>query len=240
MEHFNITLGRFITFDSELWSKPNGLNFTPSAETLRRLGIGSSFLTFHTSTQPKHYGRLAPLRKAMREITCSSDFLLKQARKNGEVVCSGDGTVTTIMEQSPNKESRILLDHASRDRFDRPRLKLDWRINDQDLKTIRLVAEETGKAFAEQNIARLRIAPEIVEGGHPDLGMHSHHMGTTRMSALPRDGVVDGDCRVHGVENLFIGGSSVFPTGGGCNPTFTIVCLALRLGDHISRNLGLG
>ena len=64
-----------------------------------------------------------------------------------------------------------------------------------------------------------------------------HHMGTTRMSADPRRGVVDADCRVHSVENLYVAGSSVFATSGYTNPTFTIVCLALRLADTLRKRL---
>ena len=60
-----------------------------------------------------------------------------------------------------------------------------------------------------------------------------HHMCATRMSADPQNGVVDADCRVHGMTNLFIGGSSVFATTGQCNPTYTLTQLALRLGDHL-------
>jgi choline dehydrogenase-like flavoprotein len=60
-----------------------------------------------------------------------------------------------------------------------------------------------------------------------------HHMGTTRMHCDPRRGVVDENCRVHGLGNLFIAGSSVFPTAGYANPTLTIVALAIRLADHI-------
>ena len=55
------------------------------------------------------------------------------------------------------------------------------------------------------------------------------------MSADPRLGVVDASTRVHGVANLFIAGSSVFPTAGSANPTLTIVALALRLADHLKR-----
>jgi choline dehydrogenase-like flavoprotein len=68
-------------------------------------------------------------------------------------------------------------------------------------------------------------------------GCH-HHLGTTRMHADPRFGVVDAQCQVHGVRNLFVAGSSVFPTGGHANPTFTVVALALRLADEIRRNFG--
>ena len=61
----------------------------------------------------------------------------------------------------------------------------------------------------------------------------SHHMGTTRMSATAKHGVVDTDCRVHGLANLYIAGSSVFPSAGHANPTSAIVALALRLADHL-------
>ena len=61
-----------------------------------------------------------------------------------------------------------------------------------------------------------------------------HHMCTTRMSADPKAGVVDGNCRVHGIGNLYIGGSSAFATTGWINPTYTIVQMALRLGDHLA------
>jgi choline dehydrogenase-like flavoprotein len=64
-----------------------------------------------------------------------------------------------------------------------------------------------------------------------------HHMGTTRMHRDPSQGVVDPNCRVHGMSNLFITGSATFPTGGYANPTLTIVALALRLADHIRDQL---
>jgi choline dehydrogenase-like flavoprotein len=63
-------------------------------------------------------------------------------------------------------------------------------------------------------------------------------MGTTRMHADPRQGVVDVNCKVHGVDNLYIAGSSVFPTGGYANPTLTLVALALRLADRLKAQSG--
>ena len=68
-------------------------------------------------------------------------------------------------------------------------------------------------------------------------GTFGHDMGTTRMSLSPKQGVVDPECRVHGYRNLFIGGSSVFPTSGFANPTMTIVALALRIADQIKQDL---
>ena len=60
-----------------------------------------------------------------------------------------------------------------------------------------------------------------------------HHMGTTRMHEDAKRGVVNADGRVHGIENLYVAGSSVFPTSGASNPTLTVVALALRLADHL-------
>jgi choline dehydrogenase-like flavoprotein len=71
---------------------------------------------------------------------------------------------------------------------------------------------------------------------HPIGGYH--HMGTTRMANNPRRGVTNSFGQVHGVENLYIAGSSLFPTSGWANPTLTLVALALRTGDHIARRVG--
>jgi choline dehydrogenase-like flavoprotein len=69
--------------------------------------------------------------------------------------------------------------------------------------------------------------------GEPEYTDASHHMGTTRMSARPADGVVDTNCRAHGIGNLYIAGSSVFPSAGHANPTLTIVALALRMAARL-------
>jgi len=67
------------------------------------------------------------------------------------------------------------------------------------------------------------------------MGFGHHHMGTTRMSSTPDEGVVDKNCKVFDVENFFIAGSSVFPTGSHVPPTLTIVALAVRLAETIKR-----
>ena len=64
-----------------------------------------------------------------------------------------------------------------------------------------------------------------------------HHIGTARMNDSPRQGVVDQNCRVHGIDNLYIGSSAVFPTGGHSNPTLTIIALCMRLSDRLKREL---
>ncbi len=67
-----------------------------------------------------------------------------------------------------------------------------------------------------------------------------HHIGTTRMHVDPKNGVVNEHCRVHGLKNLYVAGSSVFPTSGLANPTLTITALALKLSDYLVQHATLG
>jgi len=132
-------------------------------------------------------------------------------------------------QQAPNPDSRVTLGDE-RDALGVPRLKMDWRLSDFDRhsadRTLRLLAQELGRI----GLGRMKLA---FKDWDPDFYYGNHHMGTTRMSDDPRTGVVDADCRVHGVPNLYVAGSSVFTTSGNATPTLTIVALALRLADHL-------
>jgi choline dehydrogenase-like flavoprotein len=137
-------------------------------------------------------------------------------------------------EQSPDPASRVVLGDE-RDALGMPRIKLDWRLNELDRQSLRAVQQTIAQEFGRTGIGRLRINPWLDEPPAAwEMMGGSHHMGNTRMSATPEQGVVDADCRVHGSANLYIAGSSVFPTGGSANPTLTIVALALRLADHLA------
>ncbi|TPE49364.1 GMC oxidoreductase [Amaricoccus solimangrovi] len=152
--------------------------------------------------------------------------------------------VAVSVEQRLNAESRIHLTDAT-DQFGLRRPRICWNLKDQDYETFRAAITAFGTHVAEQNIGRLRVRPWLLaeQPSLPCIGDGNgqvagrHHMGTTRMCSSPRTGVVDANCRVHEVENLFVGGSSVFSTGGFTKPTFTIVQLALRLGDHMGEVL---
>lgn len=139
-------------------------------------------------------------------------------------------------EQQPNPQSRVMLGQE-RDALGMREVVVDWRLTDEDktkaAAAFRLLGMEIGRA----GFGRLRTAPSDRDGLPSDFRPNEHHMGTTRMHADPRSGVVDENCRVHSVANLYIAGSSVFPTGGANNPTLTIVALALRLANHIKQQL---
>lgn len=145
----------------------------------------------------------------------------------------------TVMEQQPNPSSRVTLD-SSRDRLGVPRAKLNWRLGGLEYKTLRKNQDIILATLSQKGLncsldgAR---GPDGWEKSEPAPRWVWHHMGTTRMAAAPKDGVVDPDCRVHGVRNLYIAGSSIFPTGGNDMPTLTIVALAHRLADHLKTRL---
>lgn len=145
------------------------------------------------------------------------------------------------MEQQLNPASRVGLCHST-DAFGMRRIQLDWQLTDDDYRTMRMATIAFGAMLADEGLGRLKLRDWLLEA-RPELpgldagqGMIAgrQHMCTTRMSADPATGVVDTDCRVHGVSNLYVGGSSVFPTPGFPKPTFTIVQLALRLGGHMA------
>ena len=141
-----------------------------------------------------------------------------------------------LLEQTPNPDSRVSL-IAERDALGLNRIKLDWRFTEIERRTYARAQQLVALEFGRLDIGRVAPKP-LPEHGWPDdiLGAN-HHIGTTRMSDDAKTGVVDRDCLMHGVGNLYIAGSSVFPTSGYTNPTLTIVALALRLGDALRRKM---
>ena len=138
-------------------------------------------------------------------------------------------------EQQPNPSSRIRLGHDV-DVLHVPRLLVDWRYTEGDLDTVRRSIALLAADLAHSGVGRLEYDPESVEAEMTRYGAYDgHHIGTARMGTDPRSSVVDADCRVHGVSNLFIASSAVFPTSSQANPTLTIVALALRLATHLKR-----
>ena len=141
-------------------------------------------------------------------------------------------------EQAPDPENRVTLSDE-RDRLGCRKVRLTWRWGEINIESIRNAQLILAEEVARTRLGKLRIA---LYEGKPHMvspGLH-HHMGTTRLHNDPRHGVVDENCQVHGVSNLFIAGSSVFPTGGYINPTLTIIAMAIRLADHLKKALETG
>ena len=140
------------------------------------------------------------------------------------------------LEQTPNPNSRVVISDR-RDSLGSLSADLDWELSEPDYRGLALGQEEIAKELTKLGYGTFEletITPELVR--ERALG-HFHHIGTARMSATPEGGVVDRDCKVHGVDNLYICGSSVFPTAGYSGPTMMIIGLSMRLADHLSNAL---
>ncbi len=181
---------------------------------------------------------------AQREDRLLNASVELRARASGEQAPGSpvECDVVVRAEQAPNPDSRVEL--AERlDSLGCRQARLHWRLLPEDwesvARTAELVAFMLEKRFAA--MPRLTIGaqePWPLAPADPSTKLDptwgNHHMGTTRMADDPAAGVVDRNCRVHGTSNLYVAGSSVFPTGGAANPTFMLVALAHRLADHLS------
>ena len=138
--------------------------------------------------------------------------------------------VKFVTEQVPQKNSRIKLG-TELDALGQRKLEVDWNFTEQDHYSIAKTLELLTHRFAEAKLGRFEFGdkPPSIE----NMTDAAHQMGTTRMGNCPEEGVVDTDCKVFGTENLYVASSAVFPTGPSYSPTFTILALARRLGQHL-------
>lgn len=175
------------------------------------------------------------LLSAMRLGFHAGDVLRAFAKKASDrpAVQSDRVALVGFFEQAPNRDSRITLGEK-RDVLGLRRVSVDWRLTDLDRHTYRTMTVLSGDRLANACDGRFEPAEWTVNPG-VDAEVHStaHHMGTTRMATDPTQGVVNTQGTVHGMANLHVAGSSVFPTGGWAFPTFTIVALSLRLAEHL-------
>lgn len=137
------------------------------------------------------------------------------------------------MEQVPNRNSRVTIDLRRRDRWGLPRLQLDWQISESTIRSQHRMHIVLRDVLARAGIPGLRSTVLDPAMRPPPMWDMKHPAGTTRMARHPKDGVVDPDLRVHGIDNLYVVGSSVFPTTGHFNPTLAIVALAMRLAERL-------
>jgi choline dehydrogenase-like flavoprotein len=195
---------------------------------------------------------LTKLREGLTKFISSGTWMHGFNKHLGNVICDIDSVATNIahritgqkgntqvwllkaeVEQTPNPNSRVtLIDEV--DNYGLRRINLNWETSEIDrhslVRSLELMGEEMGRI----GLGRVQIAMDDNPNAWSRFDTWGyHHAGTTRMSADPKNGVVDGNCRVHGVGNLHIVGNSVFTTVGTSNPTFTIVSLSVRLAGHL-------
>lgn len=138
------------------------------------------------------------------------------------------------IEPSPYYDSRVMLIDET-DKYGKQRIALKWTAGNTEKRTVAKTLSAFATEMGRLGIGRVRINPKVESGWENSMHVGNHHMCTTRMAGSSRDGVVDADCKVFSMDNLYIAGSSVFSTGGSGTPTLTLVALALRLAEHLKR-----
>lgn len=180
-------------------------------------------------------------KEKIRNIICSISWTkdLAEWYAEKEIACLEDGMIHIETDQRPNTNSSISLSNE-KDYFGLRRVELKWAFTARDVIGIKQNIKLFAEVFAKNNIGRVKLEKWVLEEGSSfpsSIAGGKHHMGTTRMAKSKEFGVVDQNLKVFGIDNLFLGGSSVFPTYGKVNPTFTIVQMTLRLVDHIHHRL---
>ena len=144
--------------------------------------------------------------------------------------------LTYHAEAAPNRESRVALGDSV-DSFGLPRLRIDLRFTDSDIESTVRAHDVLARALSRSGKADLEYLSPLEERTARVLEQATdgyHQLGLTRMGVDPERSVVDRDCRVHGIDNLFIASGSVFPTSGQGNPTLLTAALAIRLAEHLA------
>jgi len=192
--------------------------FAPTAAFQRSRGVLGSLTTVDGPTDLDEVGNAAVA------ATASALGVDASSARSFSLGCG--------MELAPDPGRRLVLTNE-RDALGMQRLRLQMRISDRDFAHYRETLTELGRQLLAAGTGMIRLDRnhrsewlEVIDWGN-------HHMGTTRMSDDPHQGVVDPNLAVHGVPNLFIAGSSTFPTYGASNPTLNLLALTLRLADHL-------
>ncbi|MDX1672751.1 MAG: GMC family oxidoreductase [Balneolaceae bacterium] len=252
MEHLEIAsseLWLFKPFPTDLYSWKFGVTkasaeLAISEEKQREYGI----LNGTASLRPLSFSRHATPRmqvwqdedprESLKKIFSVWDDAAEKAKEDNVGAVSRAYQLNTRIEQAPNPNSRVTL-RPEKDELGVPRPNLHWELTELDWRSVQKIHQLIGHQMGKAGIGRIKLReflreenfnswPEGTNGGW-------HHMGTTRMHEDPKQGVVDADCKVHGIANLFVAGSACYTTSGAPNPTLTLVALSLRLSDHVKK-----
>lgn len=256
MEHPAITSGLFVANPSRFsWiydaradlAKHVNVNLALSARTMKEEGILQYYCRFqrvqHELDVKRAMGRLKDDFWEPFEVGMLDDIatILSDLDETGAVVKEkllGERSrpmrfrLDQRIEQAPNPESRVVLSNET-DGLGMRKADLIWRLNEIDYRSFQKGQETIVRELSAAGIGRFVVEELTEEHINEHVSGRNHHMGTTRMAADESNGVVDPDCRVFGIDNLYIAGSSIFPTAGYGGPTMLLIAFALRLAEHI-------
>ena len=198
--------------------------------TLDKDSLSASLWMSFDENQKRH-------KEIIKSLLCiSPTYGKKIARQlfNKDLKC---GDIFLQVEEAPDQQNRVTLDILNKDSNGVPISDLQYKKSKKTIITAKKILESLADYFIQNDVGRIAVNQEIQNlENYENLGVH-HHMGGTRIGNNIKTSVVDNNLKFHGLENLYISGSSVFTNGGYSNPTYTIVLLSLKLADKISQKL---
>ncbi|MGQ7261507.1 FAD-dependent oxidoreductase [Vreelandella sp. V005] len=236
MEHPHATVGKALLFEPAALGMDDEYNIflSPTADALESRQILNCGLRLHRMNAEATQALIEELVEKAPALAGR----LRVWQAQGKVIHGA--VLRAAWEQEPRFENRIELSEEL-DELGVPRSRLVWQQSELDRRTIRESMLLLGEYLRDNEVGRLQMAEWLADTPVqlPTDGELAgrHHMGGTRMSVKPEEGIVDRDCRLFAQENFYVAGSSVFASAGHANPTLTLVQLALRLCDHLETKL---
>ena len=215
--------------------KRKSLYFSPNEETIKNSNILNSSLRLRLS---RPFLTLRSLRVILDKFKLDSYF---NNFSNFHKIYLSD--VGCVYEQHPDKNNKIILDEKNKDSFGVPKINFYFKNNALDYETPKISTLFLKNYFAQKKLGKIKILnwlneranePKIKDQGYYYVG---HHIGGTKMSSNSSSGICDKNQKVHNLSNLYLSGSSVMPSCGHANPTFTILQLSFRLAEHLGSKL---
>jgi choline dehydrogenase-like flavoprotein len=228
----NVTVEAMFRLSDSVLRKERLLNAVLRLRPTYRSGMTTAVESAQIVRRSLHYGVATPglARHARRTVAGAPGILRHYATWRSGRPSDVFG-IDVMAEQEPTMSSRVRL-APRRDRLGVPKTILDWQLTSRDFESIRRTVVIFGDAVRKAGVGTVI---SILEEDKPPPAVFGnwHQLGTTRMHHDPAFGVVNENCRVHKIANLYVAGGSIFPTGGYANPSLTIVALALRLADYL-------
>lgn len=235
-------VGRYFSDHLVLTENLGGVSFFQSDEEYSLYDYPQSFealFAINDNFQKQH--RLSNTYIGLRKTANPSTFhnrnpaRLAKDQNSPEITNEKDWTTRIIVsEQIPNRESRVSLDPRRKNRYGNSLAHIDWNLLEQDYTSLDKSMQIFSRAFGIESLGRVR-NDFNVQSYFSSIHGGPHTLGTTRMGFNPKTSVVDNQCKIHSISNLYISGGSIFPTIGCAHPTMHVLALALRLCETISK-----
>ena len=251
MEHPHLPIGDFIGEEQKVknfknkylmknfaYTSDDGYNYgyfiSPTKKLMTKMNINNFNLRMG---DPIGIKKDSLIEENIRALMCVAPRYAKKLSNllDKNILCSYK--IMGVVEQKPNKDNKIILSASKKDLNGIPLVELHWKKNNDIRDTVSKFCQALGKFFIDNDVGRIALHDYLVDYTKPypkDSLFGLHHMGGTIMGKNAYESVVDQNLKVHEVNNLYIIGSSVFPTAGYANPTLSIVQLSLRLADHLT------